>query len=241
MTINSKLKKAFKILLITFVVIFAICDVWLRIIKGTWDYRGYDTSAVLGALLGSDLYAADYPTASKHWFKELDMLKLSECEWDEPSCELPGKMSYESPFGRSYKRLEFVYDKTSSTFAKAPLKKCLSIYGKPGWQLPYCNHWTHHDCVHIEIRDYVLQRPDYLNKIVQILEQPCKYFPTDDKLREVGAVEQNGTFSHSVTALRHARMRLDCDKKDKRPKRYILTLLDPRFNPRFDIVINRKE
>jgi hypothetical protein len=235
MTINEKFKKLVKWLLIIGSVVFAICDVWLRIMGGNWDYRGYDTSAVLGALLGSDLYDINAQNVLIPGFKELDILKWDKSEWNAPACYLPGKMGYESII-RQYNSLEFIYDRNSKTFFKAPLKKCLHIYGEPGWKLPYCNHWTRHDCINIKIRDFVLEKPDYLNKIIQILEQPCKYFPTDGKLLQVGLLGE-----HSAWPLMDARKTLGCDKKDKQPKRYILTLLDQRFNPRLDIIINRKE
>jgi hypothetical protein len=136
---------------------------------GNWDYRSYDTSAVLNALLGSSLYNVDLQKISIPGFKELDMLKWGRGEWDAPACYLPGKMGYESIM-RQYNNLEFIYDSTSEAILKAPLKDCLYIHGEPGWKLPYCNHWTRHDCIRIEIFDYVLQKPDYLNKIIQILE-----------------------------------------------------------------------
>ena len=235
MKLNENLKRWIKRLSITGLIVFVICDAWLRIMGAEWDYRGYDTSSVLNTLLGEKLYNVNFRTISYPGFKELDILKWSKEEWEALTCYLPGKMSYE--FGSTrYKKLEFVYDSKSKTFLKAPLAKCLQIYGDPGWKYPYCNHWTSDSCIHLEIHDYVLQKPEYLNKIVQILEQPCKYFPTDKKLREVGATD-----AHSTSAIRSARGQLSCGKKNKHPKRYILTVLDPKFKPRFDIVINRKD
>ena len=116
MNLNKKLKIWVKRLTIIGLIIFIVCDGWLRIMGAAWDYRGFDTSAVLGALLGTDLYDVNFRTRSDPGFKELDMLKWSKEEWEAPACYLPGKMSYE--FGSTrYEKLSAILPRGGRSFS----------------------------------------------------------------------------------------------------------------------------
>lgn len=208
------------VLSIISLIIFGICDIWLRYFGTLGDHRGLDLVHSIEILLG---IPKNYNRSAT---KAGDIMHINDEEWNNPSC-IP--MDRRQCFGYGEPCIN-----TPINDRIAPLKECISIHGNAGWREPYCNHWTRHNCVTLWTYEYILERPDILNKLIEILEKPCQYLPTEGSLIKNGA-------QHVSSAVESARRAMHCGSGQKKPYIFIISILDKTWTKRSEIVVRRKE
>lgn len=211
-------KKKVRNWFITIVILFGICDIYLRIFGTLGDSRGPDLAGSMDDILG--MPGVD-GTKNEEIAQLMDTLDISADEWNKPTC---------SPYGYPEYREKYEVD------GKFRLKKCVQIFGDINWPEKYCNHWTKKHCIWLDAYDYILQRPDILDQVIKTMERPCKYWLPQkykDYLAKKGESLEYGQISRSLQC--------DIDVKKRRLETVVLTIFDSERQPRFDIVVQRKE
>ena len=211
-------------LFILVLILFGLCDSYLRNLD-QFSKGDYTILGAMDAILG----VPDYKGHKSEISKISEILNISEEEWHTPACEAIDKLDCSE--AKAGERCKIIPHNGLSS-----LKECLDIGNARIIQPQYCNHWNHENCLALSIFDYVLQRPDVLNKIIEVLERPCHYFPTEEELIKAGKDSKSGR-----SIFYKAREKMYCDDKDKKPYKIILKILDKHRDSRLDIVINRKE
>jgi hypothetical protein len=207
------------------VIIFSICDIYLRIFGTLGEFRGPALSNVISSALGMPDAAG---TKGGEFAQLLDTMHISIEEWDKPTC-----LPYGSPEYRKEHMVQGLF----------PLKECVYVFGRINWPESYCNHWNKKHCIWLRVYDYILQRPDILNQVIKIIERPCKYlsipdsYLTQKKWKERYEAVINDTVSRSLQC--------NIDVKKRTLETVVLTILDSNKqrpeNAKFDIIVKRKE
>lgn len=225
------IRKRTFILSLIFVILLGISlwiyDHYLWVFCRVGNHRGFDLSAVVDMTLG---IPGEYNYTHLH--KITDDMHISEEEWNKPTC-IP--IENKEPPLDALSSPKKVYPN-----GVAPLKNCIIIYGYNGTVEPYCNHKNIKSCIILEIYEYILQRPDILNKLIDIVERPCRYIPTEEKIKEY-SIKKGVTMEGTLINMKQIRESLRCDIKDKELETVVIRFLDKDMKPRFNMAIKRKE